>query len=107
EEEHTDIDEQIIGGSAEPLFQRTRNSGKSMDFRAEADYIRPLGENGKLEAGMRTSFDRMENSYLFEQLQNGNWVPEPSFNNNFVFNENINSAYLIFGSEFGAISGQV
>ncbi|HEX6983108.1 MAG TPA: TonB-dependent receptor [Balneolaceae bacterium] len=105
--ELANITERIGIGDTNPLLERSRSNEESMDFRAEVDYVRPLGEKGKLEAGARTSFDRMENSYLFERRQNGNWVSVPAFNNNFIFNENVNSAYLIAGSEFGAFSAQV
>ncbi|HET6528141.1 MAG TPA: TonB-dependent receptor [Balneolaceae bacterium] len=105
--EYTDITERVGIGDANPFLQRSRNSQESMDFRAEADYVRPLGEKGKLEAGARTSFDWMENSYLLEEQRNGDWRSVPAFNNNFIFNENVNSAYLIVGSEFGAFSAQV
>jgi outer membrane receptor protein involved in Fe transport len=107
ETENTDISERIGIGDANPLLQRSQNSQESMDLRAEVDYVRPLGEKGKLEAGVRTSFDWMENSYLLEERQNGRWTSIPAFNNNFIFNENVNSAYLIMGSEFGAFSAQV
>src|SRR5699024_5127998 len=107
EAEDTRMEEVVQGAGGTPLLQRTDNNENSRDFRAEVDYVRPLGENGKLEAGARTSFDWMENNYTFRERQNGNWEEVPAFNNNFEFNQNVHSAYAIVGSEWGALSGQV
>lgn len=106
EQEHAGIIERTGSDDIDPLFQRVRNSQESMSFSAEADYIRPLGQNGKLETGVRASFDRFENSYRFERRQNGSWGTVPAFDNDFIFDDNVNAAYLIVGSEFGSFSGQ-
>ncbi len=107
ENEHSDIEESIIEGNEDPLFQRTEDGEEEMDLRFNAEYIRPLGENGKLETGIRSDMEWMDNSFFVEQLQNGSWEPLPAFNDNFLYFENVNALYAIVGSEFGSFSGQI
>lgn len=107
ENSNTDIKETVQMGAADPLFQRTEDSEEEMDFRIDVEYVRPLGENGKLEAGFRTDTEWMDNSYFVEERQNGVWTPLPSFNDNFLYRENVNAAYVILGTEIGKFSGQL
>ena len=103
----TDIQETIREGTTDPLFQRISDGEDEKDLRINAEYVRPLGENGKLEAGIRSDTEWMDNSYNVEEQQNGNWVSLPAFNDNFEYLENVNAAFAILGSEWGNFSGQL
>ncbi len=102
----TNIRETVQQGSEDPLIQRTEDGEEETDFRIDIEYERPLGENGILEAGLRTDTEWGDNSYSAEERQNGVFVPLPSFNDNFLYRENVNAAYLILGQEWGSFSGQ-
>ena len=101
------IRETVREGTADPLFQRTTDGEEEMDLRFNAEYTRPLGENGKLEAGIRSDTEWMDNTFSVEERQNGNWVSLPAFNDNFLYLENVNAAFAILGTEWGDFSGQV
>ncbi|MGK7371254.1 MAG: TonB-dependent receptor domain-containing protein [Candidatus Halalkalibacterium sp. M3_1C_030] len=103
----TDIEETIREGVEDPLFQRIMDSEDEKDLRINAEYVRPLGENGKLETGIRSDTEWMDNSYRVEERQNGNWISLPAFNDNFKYLENVNAAFAILGTEWGDFSGQV
>lgn len=105
--EHSDIEESVIEGNEEPLFQRTEDGEEETDLRFNAEYIRPLGENGKLETGVRSDMEWADNSFFVEQQQNETWEPLPAYNDNFIYFENVNALYAIVGSELGSFSGQV
>lgn len=107
ENAETDIQEQIIEGSADPIQQRSNDTEEEMDLRFNAEYVRPLGENGKLEAGLRSDTEWMDTGYRAETLVNGNWVGEEAFNDNFLYLESVHAAYAIVGTEFGDFSGQI
>lgn len=107
ENSNTDIEETVRMGTEDPLYQRTEDTERERDFRVNVEYIRPLGTNGKLEAGLRTDTEWMDNSYFVEERRNGIWVPLPAYNDNFLYRENVNAAYLILGTEVGKFSGQV
>lgn len=106
ENQTSNIEEIVRQGSA-PLLQRTEDSEEEMDLRFNVEYLRPLGEKGKLEAGIRSDFEWMDNSYFVEEQQNGRWESLPAYNDNFLYMENVNAAYAIIGSEFGRFSGQI
>ncbi len=109
ENANSDIEELVRQGSGEPEFQRTEDGEEEMDLRFNLEYERPLGigDDGKLEAGLRSDSEWMDNSYFVEDRQNGTWSPLPQYNNNFLYMENVNAAYAIFGTEFGDFSAQV
>lgn len=107
ESSNTDIIETVQLGSETPLYQRTEDTEQEQDIRVDVEYIRPLGKNGKLEAGLRSDTEWMDNSYFVEERQNGTWTPLPAYNDNFLYMENVNAAYAILGTEIGKFSGQV
>jgi len=104
-----DIEEMIQEGTADPLLQRSRDEEEEMDLRFNAEYIRPLGENGKLEAGLRSDSEWMDNSFIAEEQQaDGSWqTVEGEFNDRFLYHEAVHAAYATLGSEWGDFSGQV
>lgn len=103
----TDINEIVQQGSAEPLQQRAEDTEEEMDLRFDAEYVRPLGEKGKLEAGLRTDTEWMDTGYSAATLVNDTWQEEPAYTQNFLYRENVNAVFLILGGEFGDFSGQV
>lgn len=106
ESEQSNFSERVIEGSYDPQRERTRSEEAGQDFRIEADYVRPLGEGGELEAGGRSTFEWMDNTYRAEVFQNSSWQPLQAavFNDNFLYQENINAAYATVSKEFGAFS---
>jgi outer membrane receptor protein involved in Fe transport len=100
---------QKSGGEAgiAPTHQRTGSQANRNRFRLNVEYQQPLGKKGKLEAGLRSNFHWNNNSQTVEELQNGAWVPITGYNGNFLYRENVNSAYLILGKKLGNFSGEV
>ncbi|MDR8392443.1 TonB-dependent receptor [Aliifodinibius sp. S!AR15-10] len=106
ESERSNFSERVLEGTYDPQRERTISEESSQDFRFEADYVRPLGEGGELEAGARSTFDRMDNSYRAEVFENNSWQPlqAAEFNDNFRYLENINAVYATLSKQFGAFS---
>lgn len=103
----TDINEMVQQGSADLLQQRAEDTEEETDLRFDAEYVRPLGEKGKLETGLRSDTEWMDTGYMAETLVDGTWEREPAYTQNFLYRENVNAAFLILGSEFGDFSGQI
>ena len=102
------IEETVRQGNQDPLTQRAIDEEEEMDLRFNAEYERPLLGNGKLEAGLRSDTEWMDNSYRAEtQLDNGEWVSEENYTDNFLYTENVNAAFAIFNYEWSSLSGQV
>lgn len=108
EREHSDLTQTIIEGTGDPLYQRTKIREQYRDLRLDLDYERPIGEQGRFEAGYRSSFDWMDNAYAAEEQQNGSWVPLAQvFNDNFTYYENVNALYTIYSGEAEAFGYQI
>ncbi len=66
----------------------------------KADYIRPLKNGAKFEAGIKTSFVKTDNDIKFFTV-NGNTVTiDATRSNHFIYDENINAAYINYAKEF-------
>lgn len=107
EEATNNIEESVLQGNQDPLMQRAVDEEEEMDLRFNAEYERPLWGDSKLEAGLRSDTEWMDNSYRAETLINGNWISEPAYTDNFRYTENVNAAFAILGYENKAISGQI
>lgn len=89
------------------LLQRSLNDESEKQLLFQLDYIKPLGKEGKLELGARTSFRKMINDFLVTQQQDdGSFEALPGLDNIFYYNENIHAAYGILGNKTGKVAYQ-
>jgi len=63
-------------------------------FSAKTDYTRTLAKGLKIEAGLKSSFVKTDNEAEYSVLNNGAWEIDYSKTNHFLYQENINAAYL-------------
>ena len=88
--------------------QNSLNDEYENQYLVQVDYVQPIGEDGKFEAGLRSSFRDMKNDYLVtDQNELGEWIVNPQFDNVFLYNENIHALYSILGNKQGKFSYQV
>ncbi|MFK7936347.1 MAG: TonB-dependent receptor [Saprospiraceae bacterium] len=112
EEEGSDLrnqnfDETLNPNTVTDLFQRSNNKESQQNLIFQTDYVQPFGEEGKFEAGLRSSFRNIDNDYLVEELTDGIWESLPGLSNVFAYDENIHAAYLIYGNKVGKLGYQV
>ena len=89
------------------LFQKSVNDEYENQYLLQLDYVRPVGQDGKIETGLRSSFRDMENDYVVsEKNTDGTFSTVPGLDNDFFYNENINGAYLIYGNKRRKFSWQ-
>jgi hypothetical protein len=69
-------------------------------YSAKADYTHPLKGNAKFEAGIKTSFVETDNNAKYLNLTNGEWLIDAARSNHFIYNENINAAYVNSSKQF-------
>ncbi|MET0391810.1 MAG: TonB-dependent receptor [Chitinophagaceae bacterium] len=63
-------------------------------YSARVDYLHPLKKEARFEAGIKTSVVRTDNNARYDSIQYGQVVPDLNRSNHFVYEENINAAYL-------------
>jgi hypothetical protein len=63
-------------------------------YSARVDYIHPLKKDAKFEAGLKSSVVRTDNNANYDSIQYGQVRHDFNRSNHFIYEENINAAYL-------------
>lgn len=73
----------------------------------KADYVNPMKNKARMEAGFKTSFVKTDNDARFYNMSSG--TPEDDVNktNHFFYDENINAVYVNYKKEYKKIDFQV
>ncbi|WP_264523756.1 outer membrane beta-barrel family protein [Flavobacterium sp. N502536] len=73
----------------------TRDIESSNDIFIKSDFVNPIGENSKIEMGIRSDLRALRSDYytLLDE------VPQDQFTNKLKYDENLYSAYVQFGSK--------
>ncbi|MCW3464329.1 TonB-dependent receptor domain-containing protein [Chitinophaga nivalis] len=74
---------------------------------AKIDYVHPLKNQAKLEAGVKVSFVKTDNNARFDSLKRNIWILDENRSNHFVYKENINAAYINFNKQFKKVGIQL
>jgi outer membrane receptor protein involved in Fe transport len=89
------------------LVQTSINDEFEKQYLIQIDYTKPIGSEGKLETGIRSSFRNMENDFVVEeQNEQGIFEPMPGLDNIFLYRENIHAVYGILGNKTKKFSYQ-
>lgn len=90
-------------GSAyrQPQFLQNLSPSQRRNWTGMLDYANPLNKTSKLEVGFKFSHTKSDNTLIFGPLVNGAYSTDPLFSNNFVYNEDVNAAYLNYTAAFG------
>lgn len=73
--------------------------GKINIYSLKSDYVHPLKNDMRFEAGLKTSFVNNDNEVSYLRDQGGSWVKD-SRSNHFVYKENINAAYATINKKW-------
>lgn len=65
-------------------------------YSAKMDYLHPLKNGAKFEAGVKTSFVRTDNNAVYDSINYGVRVRDIGRSNHFIYEENVNAAYVNF-----------
>lgn len=63
-------------------------------YSGKVDYIQPLKKGARFEAGIKSSFVKTDNNAAYDSVQYGSIVHDNNRSNHFVYQENINAAYV-------------
>ncbi len=67
----------------------------------KADYVLPLANHWKAEAGLKSSFVSTNSNVSFDSLKTTSYINDPKHSNNFMYDENIYAAYGTISKTFG------
>lgn len=69
-------------------------------YSAKVDYTHPLKNGGRFEAGLKSSYVQNDNNAIYDSVQNNVLVRDKGRSNHFVYEENINAAYVNYSQPF-------
>jgi ferric enterobactin receptor len=93
--------------SSRDLVQTSLNDEFEKQYLIQLDYTRPIGQEGKFETGIRSSFRDMENDFIVQERNSqGEFVTIPGLDNVFLYEENIHAVYGILGNKTDKFSYQ-
>lgn len=70
-------------------------------YSGKADYTLPLKHGAKFEAGIKSSYVKTDNNARYDSLKNGYAVLDSGRSNHFIYDENINAAYVNYSRPLG------
>ncbi len=99
--------DQFVGSRGETsLLQNSSNTENESNLLIQTDFVQPIGKEGKFETGLRAALRTIDNDFLVQEAQNGQFVTLSDFDDNLAFRENIYAAYAIFGQKVNKFSLQ-
>jgi outer membrane receptor for ferrienterochelin and colicins len=106
DEENANISDEYINAPNPNTYQRTFNDEEENRGLIQADYVLPLGDNGRFEAGYRGSFTKMDTDFVTEDLNNetGQYENNVDYTNHLVYREKVNALYTQYGNKLGSFS---
>jgi outer membrane receptor protein involved in Fe transport len=104
----TDPDWNIITDSV-PETIRTTEDEVSDDIRLKLDYTKPIGKEGKIEAGYQSRMEFENEKFLFQDYDypSGEWVENDLYTSESDFKDNIHGVYGIFSNTWKTLGYQV
>jgi outer membrane receptor protein involved in Fe transport len=90
----TDVDWNEIIDDSEQYRTTTDYSGDIIT--SKIDYVLPLFEKGKLEAGWQMRYSDNDNEYKYQSLISDNWIDDPTKFNPYIFSNNVQSGYALY-----------
>jgi outer membrane receptor protein involved in Fe transport len=86
------------------IAQRSYNTEDEKNFLAQLDYIHPIGKDGKIEAGLKSSIRKLDNDFsVHQQNEQMHWIILPDYDNMLAYDEKINAAYIMASNQFGRL----
>ncbi|OCX51243.1 hypothetical protein BEL04_18835 [Mucilaginibacter sp. PPCGB 2223] len=85
------------------------NDGNNRNWNLQTDYTDPIGKDGKLELGYRTTLNRADNNFIasvFNATTN-QFVYDPTISTRFIYDEKIHAVYSNYQQQFGKFGLQV
>ncbi|MBD3723797.1 MAG: TonB-dependent receptor [Flavobacteriaceae bacterium] len=94
--QNSEITDSVLGSTDAPNYEYTINNNTQDRILAQTDYVLPIGEKGRIEAGYRGSFATTLTDFQI--------IPNSDYNNLLKYVENINALYFQYGNKYNKFS---
>ncbi len=89
-----------------PVVVRNEGMSKNKQFTLQADFVNPLGEDSKLETGIRSYVNNF-NSYFNSYSLDSSGETKLPLSNNYAMREMVNAAYITYGNKIKSFGYQL
>lgn len=96
QKETSDITDQILNSTNPVQFENTLNDNTRNRMLAKTDYVLPIGEDGRFEAGYRGDFSNTLTDFQV--------FPNTVYSNLLEYVENVNALYMQYGNKINKFS---
>jgi len=79
--------------TGDPLYLKGHLPSDINIYSIKSDYTHPLRKGGRFEAGIKSSYVKNDNLVDYQRLYADKWIPDAR-SNHFIYDENINAAYV-------------
>ncbi len=92
----------------DPFLLRGNLPAEITIYSGRVDFTRPLKKGARFEAGLKSSYVSTDNDaqYTVYEHNETKWVPDNSRSNHFLYQENINAAYVNYSRQFKKLGVQ-
>ncbi|MGX5816651.1 TonB-dependent receptor domain-containing protein [Chitinophaga lutea] len=101
--QYYDMQGSPINTPNQPEQRYGKGSGNTTYYTGQIDFVNPLNEKSKIEAGLRTTsrvFNNVLNT-MGKDFATGEYLLDSALSNNYHYNEQINAAYASYTGGFG------
>lgn len=95
---HTSMTNSYFDASGDPTIKPDTLLGSLPQnikiYSGRVDYLQPLKKGGRFEAGIKSSYVKTDNNAAYDSIQYGALVHDYNRSNYFIYEENINAAYV-------------
>ncbi len=88
----TEFYDEMYQQSSDPLYLKGHLPSDINIYSIKSDYTHPF-KGGRVEAGIKSSFVKNDNIVDYQRMVADKWVPDAR-SNHFIYDENINAAYV-------------
>lgn len=97
-----------MNGAVTPPSFIQNNTPSIINIKAvKLDYSMPFTKTMKMEAGLKSSWVKTDNDFQFERLVSNSWQNDPGRSNQFIYDENVNAAYVNLNKQYKSTSVQL
>ena len=93
----TDFYDEMHQQTSDPLLLKGHLPSEINIYSIKSDYTHPF-KGGRLEAGIKSSYVKTDNIVDYQRLSADKWIPD-SRSNHFIYDENINAAYVTLNKQ--------
>lgn len=105
----TQAQDPLGGNLGQPVYQDNNTAGKTSFITLQSDYTNPIGKNGKLEAGLKTTLRNFTSTYDVYDIDTTTQESKfnPLLSNDYKYSEQIYAGYLNYANTIGKFGYQV